>query len=60
MAIKRFRVLATEIFQKINNLNSSYMKNIFIQKSCAEIRPHDIIESYRKTARYSDKSLKSI
>ena len=56
MEIKRLRVLAIEIFQIINNLNSSYMKDIFIQKSCAEIHLHDIIVSYRKAARYGDRS----
>ena len=32
MEIKRLRNLATEIFKTINNLNPSFMKNIFTSK----------------------------
>ena len=45
MEIKRLRTLATEIFKTINNINCSYMKNIFTPKTNAKIRPHDISHS---------------
>ena len=43
MEIKRLRTLATEIFKTMNNINPSYMKNIFTRKTNAKIQPHDII-----------------
>ena len=43
MEIKRLRTLAGEIFKATNNINPSYMKNIFTPKTNAKIRPHDII-----------------
>ena len=41
--IKRLRTLPTEMFKTINNINPSYMNNIFTPKTNAKIRPHDII-----------------
>lgn len=32
--IKRLRVIASEIFKTVNNMNPSYMKGIFIPNSC--------------------------
>ena len=43
MEIKRLRTLATQIFKTINNIDPSYMKNIFIPRSNPKNRPHDII-----------------
>ena len=50
MEIKRLRTLATEIFNTINNINPSYIKNIFTPKTNAKIQPHDIIVSHLNTA----------
>ena len=50
MKIKRLRTLATETFKTINNINLSYMKNIFTPKINAKIRPHDIIVRHHNTA----------
>ena len=36
MEIKRLRNLATEIFKTVNNLNPSFMKNIFTSKKMQE------------------------
>ena len=60
MEIKRLRTLATEIFKAINNINPSYMKNIFSPKTNAKIRPHDIIVRHHNTATYGDKSLTAL
>ena len=58
--IKRVRTLATEIFKTINNINPSYMKNIFTPKTNAKIQPHDIIVRHHNTATYGDKSLTAL
>ena len=60
MEIKRLRTLATEIFKTINNINPSYMKNIFTSKTNAKIRPHDIIVRHHNTATYGDKSMTAL
>ena len=57
MEIKRLRSLAIEIFKIINNINPSYLKNIFTPKTNAKIRPHDIIARHHNTATYGDKTL---
>ena len=36
MKIKRLRTLATEIFRAINNINHSYMRNIFTPKTTTQ------------------------
>ena len=42
MEIKRLRTLATEIFQTLNNLNPSFMKDILIPR---EILKSDLMTS---------------
>ena len=39
MEIKRLQVLAAEIFKTVNNMNPSYMKDVFIPKICAKLLP---------------------
>ena len=46
MEIKRLQTLATEIFKTINNIDPSYIRNIFNPKTNENIRPHDIIVRY--------------
>ena len=60
MEIKRLRTLAGEIFKATNNINPSYMKNIFTPKTNAKIRPHDIIVRHHNTATYGNKSLTAL
>ena len=60
MEIKRLQTLATEVFKTINNINPSYMKNIFTPKTNAKIRPHDFIVRHHNTATYGDKSLTAL
>ena len=47
-------------WKTVNNMNSGYTRDTFIPKSCAKIRPHDIIVSDHITAHHSDKSLKAL
>ena len=53
MKIKRLKKLATEIFKTDNNLNPSFMKNIFTSKENARVRPNN-------SATYGDKSLMTL
>ena len=55
--IKRLQTFVNEIFKKINNINPSYMKNIFTPKTNSKIRPHDIIVRHHNTVTYGDKGL---
>ena len=50
MEIKRLQTLATEIFKTINNIDPSYIRNIFNPKTNENIRPHDIIVRYHNIA----------
>ena len=60
MEIKRLRTLATDIFKTINNINPSYMKNVFISKRNAKTRPHDIIVRHHTFATEGDNSLTAL
>ena len=60
MEIKRLRTLATDIFKTINNINPSYMKNVFISKRNAKTRPHDIIVRHHNFATEGDNSLTAL
>ena len=50
MEIKRLQTLATQIFKTINNIDPSYIRNIFNPKTNENIRPHDIIVRYHNIA----------
>ena len=60
MEIKRIRNLATEIFKTVNNLNSSFMKNIFTSKENEKVRPNSIVVKSHNSATYGDKSLMTL
>ena len=60
MEINRLRILATEIFKTVNDLNPSYMKDIFTPKLNGRVRPNDILVKHRNTIKYGDKSLKTL
>ena len=60
MEIKRLRNLATEIFKTVDNLNSSFMKNIFTSKENARVRPNNIVVKSHNSATYGDKSLMTL
>ena len=57
MKIKRLRSLPIEIFKTINNINPSFMKNIFNPKRDSKVRPFVILVKHRKSSKYGDKSL---
>ena len=57
MKMKRLRNLATEIFKTVNNLNPSFMKNIFTSKENARVLPNNIVIKSHNSATYGDKSL---
>lgn len=57
METKRLRVLVIETFKKINNLKSSYMKNIFVSKAKVKVHPSGVVVRCHKTKSYDDKSL---
>ena len=43
MNVEKTRILATEIFKTINNLNPSFMKDIFTSKVNPNVRPNNLI-----------------
>ena len=57
METKRLRDLATEIFKTVNNLNPSFMKNIFTSKGNTRVCPNNIVVKSNNSAPYEDKSL---
>ena len=57
MEIKRLKDLALEIFKTMNDLNPSFMKNIFSAKLNARVRPKGILVKARKSTTLGDKSL---
>jgi len=60
MELKRIRTLAIEVFKTINELNPSFMKNVFSAKKNAKIRPNDILVKSHKTVTYGGKSLTTL
>ena len=52
MEIKRLRNLALEIFKMVNDLNSSFMKSIFLAKLDARVRPNGILVKTCKSATF--------
>ena len=60
MEIRRLRTLALEIFKTLNDLNPTFMKNIFNFSPHFTHIKHDIFVHPRKIANYGDKSLKSV
>ena len=58
MEIKRLRVLATEIFKTVKNLNPNYMKDIFTPKVHPKVRSNDILVKHHNTITYGVKRLK--
>ena len=60
MEIKTLRNFATEVFKTANNLNPSFMKNIFTSKENAKVHSNNLIVKSRNSATYGDKSLMTI
>ena len=60
MEIKRLRVLAIEIFKRVNNFNPNYMKDIFTPKLHPKVRRSDTPVKHHNTITYGTKSLKTL
>ena len=60
MKTKSLRNLSLEIFKTINDLNPSFMKNIFLVKLNARLRPNDILVKTCKSTTFGDKSLATL
>ena len=60
MKIKVLRNLATEIFKIVNNLNPSFMENIFTLKENARVCPNNIVVESHNSTTYGDKSLMTL
>ena len=60
MEIKRLRFLAVEIFKTLNDLNPSFMKEIFSPKTSSKMHPNNIAVKNHQSAKYGDKSLKTL
>ena len=57
MELKRLRNLATESFKFFNNLNRSFIKNIFTLKENARVPPYNIVVKSHNSATLGDNSL---
>ena len=60
MEIQRLRTLAVEIFKTLNEINSPYMKNIFMPKENSKVRQNDIIVKRTNTTRFGTQCLSSL
>ena len=58
--IKRYRTLALEIFKTLNDLNPTYMQDLFYLRSSSARRPNDIAVVRTNTNTYGTKSLRSL
>ena len=58
---KRFRPLGLEVFNTLSNLkNPVFMEEIFFRKKWLAYRPNNIQVNVYKTAKYDDKSLRTL
>ena len=53
-------MLGLEIFKTLNKLNLAFIKEIFHRTKCLTHRPNNIQVNVHKTAKYGDKSLKTL
>ena len=60
MEIKRYRTLALEIFKTLNDLNPTYMQDLFYLRSSSARRPNNIAVVRTNTNTYGTKSLRSL
>ena len=60
MNVKKTRILATEIFKTINNLNPSFMKDIFTSKVNPKVLPNNLIVKRHNATKYGPKSLTTL
>ena len=60
MNVKGMRILVTEIFKTVNNVNLSFMKDIFTSKVNPKVRPNNLIVKRHNTTKYGTKSLTTL
>ena len=60
MEVKRLRTLRLEGFKTLNNLNPAFTEEIFHSTRLLTHRPNNIQVNDQKTAKYGDKSLKTL
>ena len=60
MEVRRLRNLATEIFKTLNNLNPTFMQEMFIKSSYSARRPNDLFVSRVQSETFGRKSLLSL
>ena len=60
MEVKRPRTLGLEIFKTLNNLNPAFMEEIFQRSKWLTHRTNNIQINVHKTAKYGDKSLRTL
>ena len=58
--VKRMRILTTEIFKTINELNPSLMKDIFTFKVNPKVWPNNLIVKRHNTTKYGTKRLATL
>ena len=60
MKTRRLRTLAVEIFETLNEINPTHVKNIFTPKGNSKVRSNDIINKRINTSRFGAQSLRSL
>ena len=58
--VKRLRTLALEVFKTLNNLNPVFLDEIFNRTKWLTHRPNNIQVNVHKTAKYGDKSFRTL
>ena len=58
--IKKLRILATEVFKTLNDLNPSFMKEVFTQNSIRDDTRLKLLVKTQRTKRYGTDSLRSL
>ena len=60
MKTRRLRTLAVEIFETLNEINPTHVKNIFTPKGNSKVRLNDIINKRINTSRFGAQGLRSL
>ena len=57
METKILPILAIEIFEKVKNIKSSHINNLFFSKTSAKVHSNGIVVRCHKTNNYGDKCI---
>ena len=60
MEIRRIRTLALETFKSLNDLNPSFMKDLFNKRSTFTRRTNNLEIPQRNTVKFGDNSIKTL